>query len=72
MNNLTESTDLSFSVQIDVCYESMPCQHWVTFKDDTTKMLNGIEICELYKNANLPIPDHFAPYNNLDINSILK
>lgn len=45
------------------CYESDPCRHKVTFMGET-KMMDGVDIYNLFKLLDLEIPKHFLPYND--------
>lgn len=54
---------LLFTLDIETCYESDPCEHLVTFSDGTKEFMDGCEIHQLYKEANLEMPDHFACYD---------
>ena len=51
------------------CYETYPCQHYVTVKysDGSQKefpeLLFGDKIVQMYKNNHLEVPDHFKEYD---------
>jgi hypothetical protein len=53
------TNEISYSAY---CYDTIPCQHDIIFYQGDKKIVTCMtapEICELYKERNLPIPFHF-------------
>ena len=43
------------------CYQSYPCQHYVTYNGETTQLMAD-EIINLLRILNYPTPEHFHRY----------
>ena len=43
----------------EICFETFPYQHWITFSDKTKKFMNGCDIVKLYQDHDMEIPWHF-------------
>jgi hypothetical protein len=44
------------------CYESLPCQHYVSIKGKPSKHMDALEIAKLHEDNNLQVPKHFEKY----------
>lgn len=47
----------------DMCYQSYPCQHYVSIGGICLGLLNGVQIHQLLKMNGYPIPKHFKEYD---------
>jgi hypothetical protein len=45
-----------------VCLQSFPCQHQVSVKESSFRLLNGKQIKQLYIRFKMEVPDHFKSY----------
>lgn len=59
--HLLNNSDINVS---DICLQSYPCQHKVSIKNTTPKLLYGTDIYKLYVENNLLVPEHFKIYKN--------
>jgi len=46
----------------DMCLESYPCQHEVSFADGSVRTMNGREIARMYMERSEEVPQHFRQY----------
>ena len=60
------SNDITKSKYIisDMCKESYPCKHYVTFPDGNKILMSGVKIYEMLAKENLEIPTHFKEYKD--------
>lgn len=50
------------------CMESYPCQHRVKIDGISLGIMDGAEICEVYRKYGLTPPNHFLGYENVEKN----
>ena len=64
VNYDTEKSKLHCVLISDECMESYPCQHCVTFNNNTSKTMDGLEIYLMLMGEGMEIPKHFQEYKN--------
>ena len=53
------------TILMDECVQSRPCGHRIRYHSDGFESgMCGTEICRLYMEAGLPIPEHFEQYQD--------